>query len=255
MSKSKESAIAEVRKRIVPVSEATPYARVLLYGLNGRRKTRTAATAPSHLIIDVDEEGSRSVKNYPGVEVFPAKSWEDVVWAYWYLRAGKHKHKSFSIDTVTNMQMVCMTHVLKEGADRDPMRDPAMPGWKDYGKVNALMKKYLLFYRNLPLHMILIAQEKSVDNDETGETEHVPDLSPGSRGTAMACVDFIGRMYVKEVRTTKNKKEVKGWEPRMLIGPHENYITKDRSGILPRIIRNPTMSQIIEAANHIQEDE
>lgn len=254
---SKKSAIASVKKRIIPVSEASPYARVLLYGKNASQKTRTAATGPKHLIIDVDEEGTMSVKNYPGVDVFPAKSWEDIVWAYWFLKSGEHDYESFSIDTITNMQTLCMARVLKESEDRDPMKDPSMPVWKDYGKVNTLMKKYLIYFRNLPMHCVFIAQQKPIDNEDSGETEYVPDLSPGSRGTAMACVNFIGHMRVKKVRSVnrKTKKETSRWAAIMLIGPDETYITKDRSNTLGRFLVEPNMAQIIEAAKHVKEED
>lgn len=253
---SQQSAILSVKKRIVPVSKITPYARVLLYGLNASQKTRTAATGPKHLIIDVNEEGSLSVKNYEGVDVFPAKTWSDVVHAYWFLRNGEHDYESYSIDTITNMQTVCMTRVLKEAEDRDPMKDPKSPQWKDYGKVNTLMKEYLLYFRNLPMHCVFIAQEKAKDDDE-GDTKHFPDLSPGCRGTALACVNFIGHMRVKEVKVTnrKTKEKTVRWKPIMLIGPDETYITKDRSNTLGRYVVEPRMSQIIEAAKYVKETE
>lgn len=257
MAKSKKNAIASVKKRIVPVGSVVPYARILLYGKNGSQKTRTAATGPKHLIIDVNEEGTLSVKNYPGVHVFQAKSWEEVVWAYWFLHSGEHDYESFSIDTITNMQMVCLSHTLKEGVDRDPARDPAMPAGKDYQKVNTLMKKYLIYFRNLPMHCIFIAQEKQQDSDDGLATVNVPDLSPGARGTAMACVNFIGHMRVKKVRSVnkKTKKETAKYIPIMLIGPNEDYITKDRSFRLGQHVIEPNMSQIIEAAKYVKEEE
>ena len=160
------------------------------------------------------------------------------------------------IDTITGMQNMCMARTLKESEDRDPTKDPSLPVWKDYGKVNTLMKKYLLWFRNLPMHMVLIAQEKVSDNEETGEIEKYPDLSPGSRATATACVDFIGRIYSKEVRAVnkRTKKEVKKWRTLMLVGPHEVYLTKDRSGMLPRIVVEPTIPALIAAANSLEDE-
>lgn len=255
MAKNKESAIASVKKRIVSVREAEPYVKVLLYGRNGSGKTRTGGTAPKLFIIDIDEKGTKSIRNYPGVDVFHAKDWEDVTYAYWFLRSGDHDYESVMVDTITSMQNICMRRVLKEAEDRDPMKDPKAAGFKEWGKVAQMMKDQLLWFRNLPMHVIFIAQERSADNDE-GEKEKVPDLSPGSRATATACVDFIGRIYKKEVRVVnkKTKKETKAWETLMLIGSHEVYLTKDRSGVLPRIVRKPTIPGLIEAANSIEEE-
>lgn len=251
----KKSSIRSVKERIVPVREASPHVKVLLYGRNGSGKTRTGATAPKCLWIDVDEKGTKSIRNYPNVEVFHAQNWEDVVWAYWYLKSGDHDYESVGIDTLTTMQNICMRHVLKEAEDRDPAKDPAMASMRDWGKVGQLMKEHLLYFRNLPMHVVFIAQERSIDNEE-GETERVPDLSPGSRTTATACVDFIGHIRKKEVRAVnrKSKKETKAWRTIMLVGPHEVYLTKDRSGVLPRLVADPTIGRIIKAANSIEEE-
>lgn len=255
-SSKQSSAIASVKKRIVSVKDAEPHVKVLLYGKNGKGKTRTGATAPNCIILDCNEKGTKSIRQYPGVEVFPAKTWEDVVWFYWYIRSGEHKYKSIMVDTVTGMQALCMVTVLKESEDRDPAKDPKTASMRDYGKVNQLMKDMLLWMRNLQMHVVFIAQERTFDNEETGETEKVPDLSPGSRATLTACVDFIGHIRAKEVRIVKkgSKKEEKAWRTLMLIGPHEVYLTKDRSGVLPRLVVNPSIPKIIAAANSLQED-
>jgi phage nucleotide-binding protein len=232
------------------VTEADPYVKVLLYGPNGHGKTRTAATGPKTIILDVNERGTRSVRNYPDVHVFRAKSWEDVVYFYWYLKAGDHDHETVVIDTLTSMQMVCLNHTLKEAEDRDPAKDPALASQRDYGKVNTLMKNQMLFFRNLPMHVIFVAQERAIDNED-GDPQRVPNLSPGCRGTAQDCADYIGRIFKKEVRAVnqKTKKETKKWVTLMLIGPHEVFITKDRSGELDRVVKEPTIPMIIAANN------
>jgi hypothetical protein len=159
----KGKAIALVRKRIVPVSQADPYLKVLLYGRNGMGKTRFACTAPKPLLIDIQEKGTKSVRNYKDVEVFPAKSWKEVVWAYWFLRAGGHDYESVILDTLTGMQNVCMVQVLKESEDRDPTKDPKTASQRDWGKLAQLMKEQLLNFRNLDMHVIFTAQERTYD--------------------------------------------------------------------------------------------
>lgn len=256
MAKNKESAIASVKKRIVSVKDAEPFVKVLLYGKNGKGKTRTGANAPDVIILDCNEKGTKSIRKYPGVEVFHARGWEDIVWFYWYLRSGNHDRQTVMIDTITGMQGICMKQVLKESEDRDPAKDPKMASQRDYGKVNTLMREQLLNFRNLPMHVVFIAQERSFENDETGETEKVPDLSPGSRSMATACVDFIGHIRAKEVRAVnkRTKRETKKWKTIMLIGPHEQYLTKDRSGVLPRLVPDPSIHGIITAANSLDEE-
>jgi hypothetical protein len=252
VSGSKESKIQEVEERIIEVGDVDPYTRVLVQAPNKKGKTRFGASLPGTLIIDINEKGTKSVRNFKDIHVFQAKNWADVVYAYWYLRASlqggtKRKFSCYSLDTVTQMQHVCMKHVLKEAEDRDPYRDPHTPSMREWLKVAELMKPQILFFRNLPMHGIFLVQERSVDNEE-GDNERVPDVSPGSRGTLMAAVDVIGRMFQREVRVVNkgSGRETKRWETYMLVGPHDKYPTGTRLD-LPRIVRDPTMQVFIDA--------
>jgi hypothetical protein len=234
-----------IESRIVPFSEAQPHVKVLVYGRNGAGKTRFAATAPNVLIIDINEKGTRSARRYPG-HVLPITHWEDIGGAYWYLRKGDHEFKSVAIDTLTTMQDACMRYVLKEQADLDPTKDPSMPSKRDWGKTSQLMKRWMLQFRNLPMNVIFLAQERTIEDEDSGEiTLHTCDLPAGARGTALGSVEVIGRLYQREVKLKKNRAK---WETRMLVGPHDAYDTKDRTGSLGRIVRNPSVPGIIEAS-------
>lgn len=248
--------LKSIQKRIVGVDQASPWVKILAYGPNGTEKTRFAATAPNVVIVDINEKGTKSARQFKGVKVFPARSWEDVVHFLWFLRAGNHDFESVAIDNLTTLQQMCMSHVLKEGADRDPNKDPAIASKRDWGKLTELLKPLLLNIRNLDMHVVFLAQERT-EGDEDEPLLHMPDMSRGNRGIATGAVDIIGRTYQKEVRkgSKKRKKAIATWEPRMLVGPHDDFITKDRTGKLPRIVRRPTVPMFIEAATSIDEEE
>lgn len=243
---NQQSRIKDVKRRIVPVNEVDPYLRILVFARNKKGKTVFGASGPKTLIIDINEKGTKSVSDSKA-DVFEAKTWEDMTYVYWFLRSGNHNYEVFVLDTVTQMQHMCLKFVLKESEDRDPNKDPSTPIQRDWLKMAELMKPMLLNFRNLPMHAIFLAQERNMDNDD-GENERVPDLSPSVRGTATASVDVIGRMFMKEVRVVDRakKKETKRWMAFMLCGPHETYPTGNRIG-LPRVVRNPTVPMFIEA--------
>jgi AAA domain len=247
---NRDTEIAKIKKRIVPVSKAQPYVRVLLYGRNGQGKTRIACTAPKPLVLDMNEEGTQSVRNYPDVEVLHCKKWADVVFAYWMLREGDHPYESVVLDTLTGMQGLGIRQVLRESEDRDPTKDPKVMSMREWGKLAEIMKEQILNFRNLPMHVIYTAQQRTIDDPDTEAREIVPDLSPGSRGPSTSAVGIIGHVFQKEVRAVdrKTKKEVSRWETRLLVGPHEEYTTKDRTGALGRVVRKPTIPMMIEAA-------
>jgi hypothetical protein len=171
-----------------------------------------------------------------------------------------HGFESFIIDTATAMQAVCMKHVLKEAHVRDPNKDPKLPSKRDYGKVTELMRGQILAFRNLPMHGVFLAQERITGDPDEGEPlMHEPDLSAGNRGALMGAVDLIGRVYLREVVTTKKrgkKRDVSSTiEQRMLVGYHDEYRTGNRNLGLPRIIRNPSIPALIEAATGLDEEE
>jgi hypothetical protein len=250
----------DIEDRIVSVEEAQPYVRIMVYGRNGAGKTRFAASGPDCLILDFNEEGTRSARG-TGAKVLPISTWPDVDLAYWYLKRGDHDYKTVALDTITGMAEICMNRVLRESVDRDPNKDPKSPRRQDWGTMGQMMKEQLLRFRNLPMHVIFTAQERVIggDEDEEEDTMHVPDLSGKPRSVAMGAVGIIGRIYQAEYRTVnkKTKKEASKWEDRLLLGPHEQFEGKDRTNELGRVLRNPTMSKVIEAwqASPPEEDE
>jgi len=252
--------IARVKKRIIPLSEASPHCKILIYGRNGKGKTRIAASGPKTLLLDVNEEGTKSVREYPG-HAYKIKQFMQLDWVYWYLREGDHPYETVVIDTLTQAQKMCMRHVLGEAEDRDPNRPPSLPDRRAWGQMTELMRPVIFNYRNLPMHVVFVCQERvdrgSDEEEESGEVRPriVPDLSPGLRADAMAAVEIMGRVYRRPVRRGKGKKATTIWETRMLVGDHEDYETKDRTGQLGYIVKRPTMKLMIEASGNHTEDE
>lgn len=237
----------QVAKRIKSVDEANKYVKILVYGKNKKGKTRFASTAPDCLIIDIDEEGTRSASG-SGSDVLEVNTFDDVAHIYWWLKAGNHEYRSVALDTVTALQNAALRKVLGEAEDRDPTRELAMPDRRIWGRANQLVKGLLLDFRNLPMHVIFLAQEREVkdDDDEESSTFHTVDLPAGSRATALGSVGIIGRIYLREV-PRKGAKAKPEWEARMLVGPHEDYDSGNRINGLPVIVRDPTMPKFMKA--------
>lgn len=245
-------ATKEVEAKIFDISEASPYVRLLVYGKNGKGKTRLAASFPKALIIDVNEEGTRSAREFKGTKVYPVRRWEDISAIYWYLQKGDHPFESVAVDTLTALGDMAVRRALKENFDRDPNKDPKQPKIQDWNKSKQLMEGIILQFRNLPMHVIFTAQERTVGDPEEGEEiMHVPRLQTAVQGIAMGAVGIVGRLYQKEVKIkTKRGKRKTRWITCMLVGPHEEYESKDRtagSGVLGRIAVNPTGAMIIKS--------
>lgn len=250
-----------VEDRILDIADASPYLRILVFAKNKKGKTRFAASAPKVLIIDVNEEGTRSArKDYPNAKVFRVSRWEDIAAIFWYLKRGNHDFESVAIDTLSAMQSLCITYILKQEADKDTSRDDTKMTKRDWGTLAELMKREILRFRNLPMHVIFTAQETSSGDADEGEDVTVhPKLSPGSRGEAMGAVDIIGRLYrvktKKKVGKGKNRRVKVEWETRMLVGDHDVYETGSREYPIGPVIRNPTVPALITAAFGDDEEE
>lgn len=241
---NRDQGIKRFKAGIQKVADVQSPVKCLAYSRNGKGKTTFAASFPKCLILDIDEEGTRSVKHTKAF-VRQLRRWEDIGFAYWYLKSGRHPFESVAIDTVTAMQEVCMRMVMGEAEDRDPNREHGMPDKRVYGRAGKLMSTQLLAFRNLPMNVIFLAQERVETDEDTGEPTWIgPNLPNSSRGTLLGCVGVTGRLYKREV---KRKGQQPKWEVRMLCGEHEDYETKDRTRALPHILRNPTGPKIIEA--------
>jgi len=235
-------AAAEVAKRIRPVEEVSTYAKVLVYGRNKTGKTVFASTTEDVLIVDIDEEGTRSALH--GAKVIEVRSFDEVAAVYWYLKAGKHNHKAVAIDTLTALHAAAIRKVLGEAEDRDPTRERAQPDRRVWGRANQLVNQLVMDFRNLPMHVIFLAQERVIEDEEGEEPAlHTVNLPAGARGTALGAVGLIGRIFLKE-RQVKGSRKTK-WTAVLLVGPHEQYDTGNRVG-LPHLIP-ADMGRIIDA--------
>lgn len=244
-------AAKEVAKRKKSVDDTSPYAKILAYARNKKGKTVFGCSAgKATFLVDIDEEGTRSAKG-SGAEVFEANNFDEVVWAYWYLKAGKHKFKVVTVDNLTTLHKAALRKVMGQAEDRDPTREHGTANQREWGRANNLFNELVTNFRNLPMHVVFLAQERViVDDDEEEPNLHTVDLPAGARGTALGAVGIIGRIYLKEVKKGK-------WEGRMLVAPHDEYDTGNRVEGLPRIIRNPTVPKLVRAwrANPPKEDE
>jgi hypothetical protein len=228
---------------------------MLFYGRSGVGKTRLASSAPEVLIVDVNEEGTDSVRRDYNPDVYPVTFWTDLSDVYWYLQSGEHTYRSVAVDGVTSMQNLCMKFVLGDEASRDASRDPDMPSRAVWGKVGELMKTQITNYRNLPMNVIFTALQRSrATTGEEGDIEDLiitPNCSPSILSHLEASVSLIGHLATREVvvRRKKGDKVVrsKSRKQRLLVGPSERYSTKERYGVFGDYIDAPDLGTMIES--------
>ena len=244
MAKKKRKSHIDVesfRKKIISIKGTKKPLKVGIYGKPGVGKTTFCAGAPNVLLIDCNEVGTLSIED-TGIDVRYIEKFDEIDLAYWFLAKADHKYKTVAIDTITSLQNMGLKFVLKESATLDLTKDPTMPDRRDYGKLNILMQDVIEKFRNLPMHVIFTAHERTRE-EEDGDIEVFPLMTPGVRSHFEGLMDIIGRLYTREIEDEGGKRRV---VRRMLVGPHDRYITKTRSKKLGSIIKDPTFPLILK---------
>jgi len=250
-SRTRSEVTARVRKKIHPAAKHSQNQNVLLYGDSGTGKTRLAASAPKVLMIDVNDKGYDSVRRDYNPDYILVEYWREINDIYWFLQEGDHSYESVAIDTVSNLQNICMDFVLGDEASRDASRDPDMPSRQAWGKVGKLMRTQIINYRNLPLNVIFIAQlrakQQGDEDEDSGDILYGPEVSPSIEKTLKAAVGTIGYLTKREVviRNKKTKTARKEIRRRLLLGDSERYISKDRNGVFPDHIDAPDLGDML----------
>lgn len=234
----------DIGKRVRSVDDVGDCAKALVFAENKVGKTTFAASAPKCLIVDINEQGTRSVKGKgTGAQYITVTDWNEIPEVYWWLRDNIKRFESVSLDTVTAMVNLAMQYALEQRR-KSTQQKIQTPDQRAWGVVKDLMMPQLLQFRNLPLHVVLTAQEKRWMDDDGVLEAIVPDIPGASLGIAMGAVGVVGRL--SKVRPKRAAERKKAWPRVLLVGDHDTIKTGDRVG-LPRVIRNPNMQTIIDA--------
>ena len=251
-----------------PSSEPLPHRDYVFYGRSGTGKTTLAGTFPKPiLLLDVRDRGTDSLADVGDIDVFEVGSFEDFERAYYHLLKNPKGYKTVVVDTLSQLQQIVVEEIaLKKGKKSS---DKAPGAWGtlakgDWGDVSGRMKTWITNYRDLPLNVVFIAQDRVSNPQDDDEEQSVlepevgPQLSPSVAQHLNASVSTIGntfirgRTIVKEIKVKgkkPKKKEVKITEYCLRIGPNPVYVTKTRkprSVIPPSILVEPTYEDFID---------
>lgn len=185
--------------------------KVLLYGSSGAGKTFFSGTAKNALFLSA-ENGLLSIRDkHP--KFWEIKSLADLRKAYAYLKDEQHKYETVVIDSITEI-----SDIIKRGIEKENGHAMQLQDW---GLLKSELVNMFRLFRDLPLHVILIAiDDRIVDEDKIHKI--VPSLDGKGAVTAIpqyfdivayASVDGNGTYHID---TLSNKK----------------YVTKDRSGCI-----------------------
>lgn len=204
--------------------------RFLIYGESGAGKTTHAATWPKPIFIDIDD-GLASVRT--PVERVRVEDWGTLLDVYDWLVSdpAMRGYETVVIDSLNECQKLAMEYTLEEFPEIRRSYG-TLPAMSDYGKALDDFDRMVRAFKALPINVVLIAQVATKQYD-------VETIRPQLTGKATAnnicrMMDEVGYIYKVEG----------GNQTRTITFDAVEFVTKDRSGVLPVTIENPTHADL-----------
>ena len=256
----REHDIPDVIANIRDMGDFEPNIVALIYGKAGRGKTEISSTFPTPILLlnIAQEEGLKTIRDKPGIQIADVNSWDDFLDLEEWLREGQD-FKTIVLDQITSLQSLGQQMIA---AKRRKDVDVLFGMWgKAWGELSGEIKTGLQSYRELRSHynIVLLGHERTFGQDENADES---DLAPVVGANTMPSVgsfiegasDVIMQCFIRAttVRDEKGKK-IRKMQYCGRVGPHPNYITKIRrpvdAGPIPEYIVNPSYQKIIAIEN------
>lgn len=246
------------------ISEVERNKSFAFYGRAGSGKTTLLSTFPKPiLLVDINDEGTDSVSDLDDddLKVWDIEEFDDIEDVYWYLKENPKEFKTVGLDTVTMLQTKCIEEVVGTKLEKS---NKVAGDWgtmtkQDWGKVASRMKIWITRFRNLPMNVVFLAQERtfnvSEDEDDIGmlDPEVGPALSPSVKSHLNAAVTMIANTYIR-VRYPKKKDEkgkvttTKKIDYCLGVGPSDIFarkVRKPKKIELPDLVVDPEYDDLI----------
>lgn len=231
--------------KIQKVFELTNLVNVLIYGDSGIGKTVLAGSASIVAemgpVVVVDFEGGTiSLKDfYPDVDVVRVKTIREMQRVYDELYRMKHNYKTVVIDSLTEVQKMFMSEIVKAQYQKDPDKyDEDVPGIYEWGKNTEQIRKLVRAYRDLPMNSIFTALAMET-KDKNNVTRTVPNFSNKLIGEVPGLVDIVLYMYTKKIDKNTYKRL-------LLTRKTDTTVAKDRTNKLPVVVEEPTFQMLYD---------
>jgi hypothetical protein len=265
-------------KRLSNTDLESPWLRLLLYGIPGSTKTRTAATAAldertSPALALVAAGNPVSLLDYAEMpDLIEMEKLIDYNDPYNWLLAGQPKehpfcknfnlrppYKSVILDSITETQRMSFA-VVTGNSNLGPGSIPTQVERQHFGKVLAQMVRLASMYYQLPLHVIMTSLERTEKDEMTGAVTVGPLLWGQSSVEVAGYAHIVGRLVHRARLDNKTQKEV-GEANRLgivedaitddtvsvaLFRPSGKYAAKWQAGKGVPYMMNPTIAKILD---------
>lgn len=207
-------------------------AKLLIYGASGAGKTTTCATAPGKTLIISMEAGLLSIKDKDNVTAIEVKEAHEIEEIAQLLESGQLDYDTVCLDSVTEMSEILLA------SEKQKSKDPR----RAYGEVIEIMTKTMRRFRDLKIHVIFVAKEDKIRDEQTGMFSYQPMMVGAKLPVQIPYFfDEVLVLRVFEEENEEGKKVTNRWLQTTL---GANYTAKDRSGKLDTF-EEPNLTHVI----------
>lgn len=233
----------ELPSNIISLQEEDETFNLLIYADSGVGKTVFAGSDDDVLFIAPEDNGTLSAKRMgSSAQKWKIKGWDDISAAYTWL--SKLDHIPFNwvvLDSLTEMQDMCMRKILQEGVEMNPSRDPDVPQLQDWIPYQNRFMRMVKAFNELDVNVLYTALQMDEENDE-GDKIVLPMMQ--GKGTQYAkkvasTMTSFGHMRVQRKRAGNDEEGNPIWEEYRVIQwrASKTVMAKDRTRCLePRTI-------------------
>lgn len=233
---------------------AEPEGRLLVCNAEGGMKIRAlrAMGIPTERIAVWPKQGIRPT--FDGLERLVFKVAADL--DAWRTGGGDKPWCAFGLDSATELIKLMLDNIAEDGmaGRREIERKAREAGIKppparngrarfkaerdDYGLVSGQMRSILRRLRYMDLHFLITALPRRDEDQDTGATMYGPATPPALQQDLLGYADVVIRTEV--ATTEKGEPQYVGWTK-----PDENHHGKDRYGVLPERLVEPTADRVL----------
>lgn len=231
-----------VTDRIKPLTEWTPYRKVLLYGDPGVGKTVFAARAPGALIID-SERGTLSLFNHPELHTIPVlqlKTYKELEELYLELKSGAMPEvETLVFDSVSELQKMHLDEHMKMASANNENKNRYVPAQQDYNYNTNYLRRLIIDYADLERNIVFTAHVIEDKDESTGAIVARPNLTPSLANALQRRMDVVGYLTMET--------DAKGEDKRKLQCKGSRRVWAKTRLALPSVIENPVIENIFKA--------
>lgn len=228
---------------IISLQDEDEFVNILIYADSGVGKTVFCGSDDDVLFIAPEDNGTLSAKRFgSSAKKWKINKWSDIVEAYeWLYSLETIPFNWVVLDSLTEMQEMCMRQILDEAYEMNPGRDPDVPQLQDWQPYFERFRRLVKGFNSLPVNVIYTALQKEEENED-GDKVTIPMIQ--GKGTQFAkqvasWMTSFGHMRVQRKKIGTDEDGSPLYEEYRIIQwkASKNVMAKDRTMCLePRTI-------------------